>query len=53
MINSTAAVTSTNFRSDGHVSTNMFRTKDILSTNNPTAGSPYSEGLRDAPEKAG
>jgi hypothetical protein len=31
MIKSTAAVTSANLRSDGHVSTNTFRTKDILS----------------------
>jgi 4-hydroxy-L-threonine phosphate dehydrogenase PdxA len=31
MIKSTAAVTSTNLRSDGHVSTNTFRTEDILS----------------------
>jgi hypothetical protein len=53
MMNSTAAATSTNFRSDGHVSTNMFRMADILSTNSPTAGSPCFEGFRDAPEKAG
>jgi hypothetical protein len=53
MINNTAAATSANFRSDGHVSTNMFRTADILSTNSLTGGSPRFEGFRDAPEKAG
>jgi hypothetical protein len=52
MINNTAAATSANFRSDGHVSTNMFRTADILSTNSLTGGSPRFEGFRDAPEKA-
>jgi hypothetical protein len=40
MINRTAVVTSTNLRSDRHVSTNTFRTEDILSTNGPTGQAP-------------